>query len=135
MSLARGTIDDKDIILCKPLAFMNLSGVTFAPLLHFYKIPLDHLCVIHDDLDLKFCTLKLKKGGGNGGHNGLKNIDQHLGKEYHRLRIGIGHPGHKDYVVGYVLDDFTPEEQEEMEILFKKLSEDMPSLLKNLYLS
>lgn len=129
LSLSRGVINEKEVILCKPLAFMNLSGVTIAPLLRFYKIPLEHLLVIHDDLDLKFGTWKTKKGGGNGGHNGLKNIDQHLGKEYHRLRIGIGHPGHKDYVVGYVLDDFTKEEQTEVDALFSELVKDMSHFL------
>ncbi len=98
------------LFLVKPQTFMNLSARGVAPLLAFYKIPLDHLVVFHDDLDLEPGRIKIKCGGGNGGHNGLKSLDQTLGKDYWRVRIGIGHPGHKDAVSGYVLSNFRSEE-------------------------
>ncbi|MES2253178.1 MAG: aminoacyl-tRNA hydrolase [Pseudomonadota bacterium] len=98
------------LFLLKPQTFMNLSARGVAPLLAFYKIPLDHLVVFHDDLDLEPGRIKIKRGGSSGGHNGLKSLDESIGKDYWRVRIGIGHPGHKDAVTGYVLSNFRKEE-------------------------
>lgn len=98
------------LFFIKPQTFMNLSARGVAPLLAFYKIPIDHLVVFHDDLDLEPGRIKIKRGGSSGGHNGLKSIDQSLGVDYWRVRIGIGHPGHKDAVTGYVLSNFRREE-------------------------
>ncbi len=95
--------------LLKPLTFMNLSGISIAAVKKFYKI--DEVVVIHDDLDLPFGTLRFKKGGGHGGHNGLKSADEHISKEYVRVRMGIGKPEHKGEVASYVLSDFSKEEQ------------------------
>lgn len=90
--------------LLKPGTFMNRSGQAVAALANFYKIPPEAILVVHDELDLPPGTVKLKKGGGNGGHNGLKDISAHLGtQDYWRLRLGIGHPGDKSAVVNYVL--------------------------------
>ncbi len=101
-----------DLLLLKPTTFMNLSGKSIAAVSSFYKIPLENILVIHDDIDLPFGALKLKRGGGNGGHNGLKSIDNLLGKEYNRLRLGIGKPPKKEMVPSYVLSDFNNKEQE-----------------------
>ncbi len=95
--------------LLKPLTFMNLSGISIAAVKKFYKI--DEVVVIHDDLDLPFGMLRFKKGGGHGGHNGLKSADEHISKEYVRVRMGIGKPEHKGEVASYVLSDFSKEEQ------------------------
>ena len=98
--------------LLKPLTYMNLSGIAIAAVKKFYKI--DEVVIIHDDLDLPFGTLRFKKGGGHGGHNGLKSADEHISKEYIRVRMGIGKPQHKTEVASYVLSDFTKKEQEHL---------------------
>jgi len=98
--------DGGKIHLLKPQTFMNLSGESVQKALQFYKLNPAQMLVIHDDIDLKPGEIRTKLGGGHGGHNGLRNIDQHVGKEYHRLRVGVGHPGHKDLVSPYVLSNF-----------------------------
>jgi len=95
--------------LLKPLTFMNLSGNSIVAVKKFYKI--DEVVVIHDDLDLPFGTLRFKKGGGHGGHNGLKSTDERISREYIRVRLGIGKPEHKGEVSSYVLSNFNNEEQ------------------------
>ena len=101
---ARGHIHGHEIILLKPQTFMNASGRAVGALALFYKILPNEILVVHDELDLPPGTAKLKLGGGHGGHNGLKDIIAHLSvKDYWRLRIGIGHPGERSDVVGYVL--------------------------------
>jgi len=99
----------KNHFLLKPLTFMNLSGDSVIKVRQFYKQ--EDVVVIHDDLDLPFGSLRFKKGGGHGGHNGLKSIDSKIGKEYIRIRMGIGKPEHKGEVASYVLSNFTVEEQ------------------------
>ncbi len=103
-------LNQDKIYAIKPQTFMNLSGQSVLTFSQFYKIPPEQIIVIHDDLDLELGTLKIKQGGGHGGHNGLKNIDSLLGKDYWRIRIGIGHPGHKDLVSAYVLSNFKSDE-------------------------
>ena len=100
----RLTIDGHDCRLLKPLTYMNRSGQSASALAKFYRIPLDAILVVHDELDLPPGVARLKKGGGHGGHNGLRDLHSALGGNgYWRLRLGIGHPGHKDDVVDYVL--------------------------------
>ena len=102
--VARCSIAGNDCRLQKPLDFMNRSGLPVASLAGFYQIPRSSILIVHDDLDLPPGTVKLKKSGGHGGHNGLRDLIPHLGgNDFLRLRIGIGHPGHRDDVVGYVL--------------------------------
>ena len=101
----------RELLFLKPTTFMNLSGKSLQAVKHFYKIELDNLIVIHDDLDLPFGALRFKKGGGSGGHNGLKSIDSMVGQEYVRVRMGIGKPLYKSQVSDYVLSDFSPEEE------------------------
>ena len=109
--LYKGCIGKKKCILIKPLTFMNLSGSVVLETLNFYKIKNSNLYVIHDDLDLKTAKIKIKIGGGNGGHNGLESIDNYIGKKYNRIRIGIDHPGNKDLVTSYVLSKFSKIEE------------------------
>ena len=106
----KGSIGKYKCFLIKPLTFMNLSGTAIKEVLDFYKIKKNHLYVIHDDLDLKTGKIKIKLGGGNGGHNGLESIDEIIGKNYNRLRIGVDHPGSKDLVSKYVLSKFLKNE-------------------------
>jgi peptidyl-tRNA hydrolase, PTH1 family len=102
--VARCTLAGQEFRLQKPMDFMNCSGMPVASLAAFYRIPRSSVLIVHDDLDLPVGTVKLKKGGGHGGHNGLRDLIPQLGgKDFLRLRIGIGHPGHRDDVVGYVL--------------------------------
>ncbi len=104
----------KNHYLLKPLTYMNLSGESVAKVTNYFKIPTEDVIVVHDDLDLPFGALRFKRGGGHGGHNGLKSIDAHIGKEYIRIRIGIGKPERKSEVASYVLAPFTAKEQEEL---------------------
>jgi PTH1 family peptidyl-tRNA hydrolase len=104
-------IGGEKVLLCKPQTFMNLSGKAVSEITHFYQIELDHILVLHDELDLMPCKIRIKLGGGHGGHNGLRDIDRHVGKDYWRLRFGIGHPGDKNRVHDYVLSPFAKDEQ------------------------
>jgi PTH1 family peptidyl-tRNA hydrolase len=96
-------LNDRQVRLLKPTTFMNHSGQSLRQAIDYYDVPLDSVLVIHDDLDLPPGTARLKFGGGHGGHNGLRDIIAHCGRDFLRLRIGIGHPGSKDQVTGYVL--------------------------------
>ncbi len=99
-----------NILFLKPTTFMNLSGKAVQAVKNFYKIELENIIVIHDDIDLPFSALRFKKGGGHGGHNGLRSIDAMVGKEYIRVRMGVDKPTHKSQVADYVLSDFSLEE-------------------------
>lgn len=101
--IAQIHVAEKRIWLLKPTTFMNRSGQSVVQLTQFYKLPLSRMLIAHDELDLSPGRVKLKKGGGHGGHNGLRDIISHSGKDFWRLRLGIGHPGHKDQVVDFVL--------------------------------
>jgi len=109
--LADGSVDGEKCLVLKPQTYMNLSGQAVAAAARFHKIPVEDIIVIHDELDLAPGRVRVKRGGGAGGHNGLKSIDQHLGPNYRRIRLGVGHPGDKDRVSGYVLSDFAKAEQ------------------------
>lgn len=109
-----GSIGGDKILLVKPATFMNESGRSVGEALRFYKLGTDALTVFHDELDLAPFKVKVKQGGGTAGHNGLRSIDQHLGAEFRRVRLGIGHPGHKDRVTGHVLGNFANDEQDDL---------------------
>ncbi len=117
------------VILLKPLTYMNLSGESVAAAAQFYKIPPERIIVFHDELDLPLAKIRVKQGGGHGGHNGLKSIDAHIGKEYHRVRIGIGHPGDKNLVSDYVLSDFSKAEKQTVDEQLVDISRHMGLLL------
>ena len=105
--LYQGYIDNEKCFICKPLNYINLSGPVVSEIIKFYKIPNQKIIIIHDDIDLIVGKIKTKIGGGNGGHNGLSSIDEYLGKDYNRIRIGINHPGNKNLVSNYVLNNFS----------------------------
>jgi PTH1 family peptidyl-tRNA hydrolase len=111
---AKAIIDGKDVWLLKPMTFMNRSGLSAHQLANFYKIPTEHVLVAHDELDIPAGDIRLKSGGGHGGHNGLRDLHAQIGKEYWRLRLGIGHPGDKNKVSDYVLS--RPSQVDEIEI-------------------
>jgi len=101
-----------NLLLLKPTTFMNLSGNSIQAVKNFYKIDLENIIVIHDDIDLPFSALRFKNGGGHGGHNGLRSIDAMIGKEYTRVRMGVDKPAYKSQVADYVLHDFSDKENE-----------------------
>ncbi len=104
--VSEGRLGREKVILLKPETFMNLSGQSVGEAMRFYKLTAEDVTVFHDELDLAPGKLKVKQGGGHAGHNGLRSMHQHISEAYRRVRMGIGHPGHKDRVSGYVLHDF-----------------------------
>ena len=112
--LQEGRIGGEKILLLKPATYMNESGRAVGEALRFYKLGSDALTVFHDELDLAPFKVKVRVGGGLAGHNGLRSIDQHLGPDFRRVRIGIGHPGHKDRVTGHVLGNYAKAEMDDL---------------------
>lgn len=123
-----GKIDKNDVLVIKPQTYMNRSGIAVSLVKQFYKIPIENIFVFHDDLDLEFCKLRYKVGGGAGGHNGLKSIDEMIGKNYHRIRIGIGRPEFKDDVVNYVLNKFDGDKMIKLEMVLSVVGDNVALL-------
>jgi peptidyl-tRNA hydrolase, PTH1 family len=126
---AAGQIGEEKVILLKPETFMNLSGQSVQAALAFHKLKLADVTVFHDELDLAPGKMRLKQGGGHAGHNGLRSIHAHLGDAYGRVRLGIGHPGHKDLVADYVLHDFGKADQDWLLPLLAGVSSGATSLI------
>jgi peptidyl-tRNA hydrolase, PTH1 family len=114
-ALYEGHLGGEKVLILKPLTFMNLSGKSVSEAARFYKIPSDNIFVFYDELDLAEGKIKFKTGGGNAGHNGLRSLDQYIDKNYHRIRLGIGHPGDKTRVTGHVLGDFNRDDEKWLE--------------------
>ena len=123
-------IDQKNMILLKPLTFMNISGHAVQKVKNFYDIDHKNIVIIHDDIDLELGKIKLKKGGGDGGHNGLKSIIKLIGSEFNRIRIGVGRP-EKINVSSYVLNDFRKEEVSLLEKIILKSCKGINLLIAN----
>jgi peptidyl-tRNA hydrolase, PTH1 family len=123
------TIGGSKLLLLKPLTFMNESGRAVFEAMRFYKIEPGNVFVFHDELDLPPGKLRIKRGGGNAGHNGLRSISAHCGNEYPRIRLGIGHPGDKAKVHGYVLDDFPKAERGWVDDLCRIIAKEMMGLV------
>jgi PTH1 family peptidyl-tRNA hydrolase len=128
--ISEGRFGSDRVVLLKPETFMNLSGQSVAAAAKFYKSETSQITVFHDELDLAPGKCRFKTSGGHAGHNGLRSIHQHIGPEYNRIRIGIGHPGHKDAVAGYVLRDFSKADQEWIDDLLRGISDGAPELAK-----
>ena len=111
----RGNIEGQDVRLLLPTTFMNASGKSVVPFAKFYQVAPETMLIAHDELDMNPGVIRLKTGGGHGGHNGLRDIVPHLGSNFHRLRIGIGHPGSKERVSGHVLSKAPSSEQDLMD--------------------
>ena len=129
--LSEGTLAGRKTYLLKPQTFMNLSGDSVAPALRFYKLPLEALVVVHDEIDLAAGKLKVKTGGGDAGQNGLRSITAALGPDYRRVRLGIGHPGDKDRVTGHVLQNFSADEIAWLKPLVMAIVEAAPLLARD----
>lgn len=127
-----GRLGTQKVFLLKPQTYMNLSGESVQPFAAFYKIPPENIFVFHDELDLAEAKMKVKKGGGTAGHNGLKSISQRFGTDdYYRVRLGIGHPGSKARVTGHVLGNFTDDDRQWVDPLLKAIAAYAPDLVNN----
>ena len=123
-------LNREKLIFLKPSTFMNLSGQSVSEASRFYKLQSSEICVFHDELDLPFLKIKTKIGGGHAGHNGLRSIQQHLGPDYFRVRIGVGHPGDKAKVASYVLNNFPKNNEAELQTLLDAVADGFPHLLE-----
>ena len=110
--LFKGNLGKNTCLFCKPMTFMNLSGQVIGKIVNYYKIPTSKIIIIHDDIDLMLGKIKIKTGGGSGGHNGISSIDKTIGKNYRRIRIGVGKPILKELVSSFVLERFNKNEQD-----------------------
>ncbi|MEO1638846.1 MAG: aminoacyl-tRNA hydrolase [Pseudomonadota bacterium] len=126
--VADGRLGSARVTLLKPETFMNLSGQSVGEAMRYLKLSPDDVTVFHDEIDLAPGKVRLKSGGGHAGHNGLRSIHQHIGADYHRVRLGVGHPGHKDAVPGYVLRDFPKADAEWLDDLMRGISDGVGSL-------
>ncbi len=129
--ICRIHISDNDVWLIKPQSYMNLSGGPVRGVLEYYRLAVSDLLVAHDEIDLPPGTVRLKKGGGHGGHNGLRDIIKHTGSDFMRLRIGVGHPGHKDLVTDYVLKRASAEVEQAMRSNIDDAADVVPSLVED----
>ena len=127
--LTTGTIGDKKVYAIKPLTFMNNSGICIRELIEYFKIDSADVIVFHDDLDINLCKVTVKFGGSSAGHNGIESIDKFIGKDYSRVRIGIGRPERKGMVADHVLDNFIDDEENSITKLTKNIVEYLPELI------
>ena len=129
--ISEGKIENKPVRILKPTTYMNESGRSVGETVQFFKIASNKVFVFYDDLDLVPGKCRIKFGGGTGGHNGLRSLDNQIGNEYWRVRLGIGHPGHKDKVLRYVLQDFAKKEQDTwLPTLIQSLADDIQLLIE-----
>ena len=127
--LTTGNIKEQKVYAIKPLTFMNNSGTAIKELIDYFKINSKDVIVFHDDMDIDFGKVKAKFGGSSAGHNGIESIDKFIGKDYSRVRIGIGRPNSKTSPSEYVLKDFSEEEKQDLEKITKNIIESLPILL------
>ena len=127
--LTTGNISNKKIYAIKPLTFMNNSGICIRELIEYFKIDAEDVVVFHDDLDIDLGKIKAKFGGSDAGHNGIASIDKFIGKEYSRVRIGIGKPEDKISVSDYVLNDFSEDEKQELEKITNNIIDSLSILI------
>ena len=127
--LTTGNISDKKVYAIKPLTFMNNSGICIRELIEYFKINIEDVIIFHDDLDIDFGKIKAKFGGSSAGHNGIASIDKFIGKEYSRVRIGIGKPEKKAQVSDFVLNNFNEEEKIQLEKIILNIIDSIPILI------
>ncbi len=126
---AEGRIGNTKILALKPTTYMNESGLAVGNAARFYKLEPDDIIVLHDEIDLAPGKVRVKRGGGAAGHNGLRSIDSHVGKDYLRVRIGVGHPGQKDEVERYVIRNFPRQDVRWVEALMSAIADALPLLI------
>jgi len=128
--LTTGTIEEQKVYAIKPLTFMNSSGVCIKELTEYFKIEVKNIFVFHDDMDIDVGKVKVKFGGSSAGHNGIESIDKNIGKNYSRVRIGVGRPKNNSTGADHVLDNFSTEEQQSMEDVTKNIIGSLSVLIK-----
>ena len=127
--LTTGNINEKKVYAIKPLTFMNNSGICIRELIEYFKIEAENIIVFHDDLDIDFGKIKTKFGGSSAGHNGIESIDKFIGKDYSRVRIGIGKPKNNVGVSDFVLQNFEEDEMTNIEKIFENIIDSLPILI------
>ena len=128
--LTTGNIGDKKVYAIKPLTFMNNSGICIRELIEYFKMDAADVIVFHDDLDIDVGKIKAKFGGSSAGHNGIESIDKFIGKDYSRVRIGIGHPKQRKKVNNHVLEDFKEDEEERIKEITENIVKQIPTLIE-----
>jgi PTH1 family peptidyl-tRNA hydrolase len=128
--IAEGRIGGEKVLLIKPQTFMNLSGQAVGEALRFYKLEPSAVTVFYDEIELPAGKVRVKTGGGSAGHNGIRSLDQHLGKDYRRVRIGVGHPGVREMVHGHVLGDFAKADREWLDVLLDAIADNADLVAK-----
>ena len=126
--VSEGRLGGEKVVLLKPETFMNNSGQSVGEAMRFYKLAPADIVVFHDEIDLAPGKLRVKTGGGHAGHNGLRSLHAHIGDDYGRVRIGVGHPGHKDAVATFVLKDFSKADQDWLDDMLRGISDGAPHL-------
>ncbi len=129
--ISEGTLSGEKILLLKPQTYMNESGRSVGEAMRFHNIPLDKIFVFYDELDLDAGKVRVKTGGGAAGHNGIRSITAHVTADYHRVRLGIGHPGHKDAVLPHVLGDFAKSDRDWLVAMLDAVADNAGMLVKN----
>lgn len=129
--ITEGRLGREKVMLLKPETFMNNSGQSVGEAMRFFKLTPNDVTVLHDEIDLAPAKVRFKTGGGHAGHNGLRSIHAHIGEDYHRVRLGVGHPGHKDRVPGYVLHDFAKSDENWLDDVLRGISDGAPYLAED----
>jgi len=127
---AEGFLDGEKVLVLKPQTYMNESGRSVGEALRFFKLAPEDVVVLYDEIDLAPGKLRVKQGGGTGGHNGIRSLEAHIGKEFWRVRLGVGHPGHKDLVHGHVLSDFAKSDKPWVEKLLDAVASEIAALVE-----
>ena len=127
--ISEGLVGGVKILAQKPLSYMNRSGLPVAAAMRFYKLESSDVSVIHDEIDLKLGKVRVKLGGGHGGNNGVRDVIRHIGPDYRRVRLGVGHPGDKDLVEGYILSDFAKAERARVDTIVDAVAEAFGALV------
>ena len=127
--ISEGQIGAERVLAIKPQTYMNESGRAVGEALRFYKIDPSDVIVIYDEIDLRLGKVRVKKNGGAGGHNGIRSLDAHIGKDYWRVRLGVGHPGQKELVHNHVLSDFAKSEDQEVGKILDAIADELPLML------
>ena len=128
--LCEGKIAGQKVLILKPTTYMNESGKAVQAAMAFYKLPIQDIIVFHDEMDLVAGKIRMKTGGGHAGHNGVRSIQSHIGSGFQRVRLGVGHPGDKEKVVGHVLKDFSKADQQWLDKMIEAIGENADLLIK-----
>ena len=128
--LCEGKIAGQKVLILKPTTYMNESGKAVQAVMAFYKLPIQDIIVFHDEMDLVAGKIRMKTGGGHAGHNGIRSIQSHIGSGFQRVRLGVGHPGDKEKVVGHVLNDFSKADQQWLDKMIEAIGENADLLIK-----